>query len=229
MFKTNVNDVQEGYCVTGAEERRRDLKVALIDAAERAIERNGLAGIKARDLAKEAGCAVGAIYNVFPDLDALIFEVNGRTLARFERFVAEIEALPPADAGGNSAVARLTRLAGAYLDFAANNHGRWRALFDHRVEKPEGEAIPDWYVAEQARLFGLVEGPLGALRPDLRDDALRLFARTLFSGVHGVVILGLDAKLLALPRDVLRDQVEMLVRSVAAGLLAERPNRRRPS
>ncbi len=212
--------------MASVEERRRELKAVLTDAAERAITRSGLAGIRARDLAKEAKCAVGAIYNVFPDLDALIYEVNGRTLALFEQFVAEVEALPAAGTDGNPAVARLLRLAGAYLDFAATNHARWSALFDHRADRSPDESVPDWYVAEQARLFGLVEGPLSELSPGLKDDALRLFARTLFSGVHGVVSLGLDAKLLALPLEVLREQVEMLVRSVAAGLVTERPRRR---
>lgn len=213
--------------MTAAEDRRRELKTALIASAERAIASNGLAGIKARNLAREAKCAVGAIYNVFPDLDALIFEVNARTLVLFERFVAGIEASPaPATAGGNPAIAKLVRLATAYLDFAAGNHARWRALFDHRVEKPDGETIPDWYIAEQARMFGLVEGPLRELRPDMGEEAVRLFARTMFSGVHGVVNLGLDAKLLALPPEVLRRQVEMLVRALADGLLAERPGRR---
>jgi AcrR family transcriptional regulator len=214
--------------VTGVEDRRRELKAALIAAADRAISGHGLAGIKARELAKEANCAVGAIYNVFPDLDALIFEVNARTLALFEQFVAKVEVSPPrAKAAGSEAVGKLVRLATAYLDFAAANHARGRALFDHRVEKPDGEAIPDWYVAEQARMFGLVEGPLRELRPDMGDEAVRLFARTMFSGVHGVVNLGLDAKLLALPPDVLRGQVELLVRALADGLLAERPERRK--
>jgi AcrR family transcriptional regulator len=212
--------------MASVEDRRGKLKAVLTDVAERAIEKDGLAGIKARELAKEAKCAVGAIYNVFPDLDALIYEVNGRTLALFERFVKEVEALPPAAARGDPAVAKLVRLAGAYLDFAAGNHARWSALFDHRVDRSPEEIVPDWYVAEQARLFGLVEGPLSELSPGLKDDALRLFARTLFSGVHGVVSLGLDAKLLALPLEVLRNQVEMLVRSVAAGLVADRPHRR---
>ncbi len=121
--------------MASVEDRRRKLKAVLIDAAERAIEKDGLAGIKARELAKEAKCAVGAIYNVFPDLDALIYEVNGRTLALFERFVKEVEALPPAAARGDPAVAKLVRLAGAYLDFAASNHARWSALFDHRVDR----------------------------------------------------------------------------------------------
>ena len=45
-------------------ERKQNLKMALIAAAERAVAARGLAGLKARSLAAEVGCAVGAIYNV---------------------------------------------------------------------------------------------------------------------------------------------------------------------
>jgi AcrR family transcriptional regulator len=49
--------------------RREIQREALIDAAEAAIARGGLAGLKARDIAREAGCAVGAIYNLVEDMD----------------------------------------------------------------------------------------------------------------------------------------------------------------
>src|SRR5688500_10576783 len=74
--------------------RRQQLGEALITAAERAIEARGLGGLKARELAQEVGCAVGAIYNVFPDLDALVLHANLRTLASFEAVIAA--SAPPA-------------------------------------------------------------------------------------------------------------------------------------
>ena len=198
-------------------ERRLELKGALIDAAERAISARGLEGLRARDLAVEVGCAVGAIYNVFPNLDALVFEVNARTLRAFEAFLADAEATPPRS-GENSAVAELVHLALVYLEFAVEHRPRWRALFEHRMA--EAGEIPPWYLAEQARLFALVEGPLAELRPDLDGGRLMLFARTLFSGVHGIVSLGLDAKLAALPPAVLQEEVRKFVRVLGLGLLA---------
>src|ERR1700736_1867923 len=98
-------------------ERRRELQVALIHAAERAITARGLEALRARDLAVEVGCAVGAIYNVFPNLDALVFEVNARTLRAFEAFLAEAPSAPPGS-GENSAAAELVHLALVYLAFA---------------------------------------------------------------------------------------------------------------
>jgi AcrR family transcriptional regulator len=198
-------------------ERRQELRQSLIAAAEGIIAGRGLDALRARELAAEVGCAVGAIYNVFPNLDALILEVNGRTLRAFESFLAESGAIAAAGDGGDG-VAGLIQLALVYLEFAIAHRGRWRALFDHRLA--EGSEVPDWYREEQARLFALVEAPLARLRPGLDRRRLMLLARTLFSGVHGIVSLGLDAKLMALPADVLRDEVRSFVRVVGAGLLA---------
>jgi len=63
-------------------ERRAKLREALILAAERSIAAKGLSGLKTRDLAREIGCANGAVYNLVADVDELILRVGSRTLAR---------------------------------------------------------------------------------------------------------------------------------------------------
>lgn len=141
-----------------AADRRQALREGLIAAAGQAIAAEGLAGLRARDLARDVGCALGAIYNVFADLDDLVLAVNARTLAVLERDLAR--ARPPGDPqGAEAAIAALEALALAYADFAAANMLRWRAVFDHRL--PRGRSVPDWYVSEQARLFDYVAAPCG--------------------------------------------------------------------
>jgi AcrR family transcriptional regulator len=167
-------------------ERRQVLKDALISAAERTIETHGLSGIKARALAFKVGCAVGAIYNVVTDLDDLIFAVNSRTLAALERDLAAAEQVSGV-AQGASALDRLVRLGTAYLNYAATHTVRWRALFEHRP--PDGKVQPDRYLEKQRQLFTLVEEPLGELQPNLSAERRALVARSLFSAVHGMVIL----------------------------------------
>jgi AcrR family transcriptional regulator len=194
-------------------ERRQNLREALIAAAERAVAARGLPGLKARDLAAEVGCAVGAIYNVVDDLDELVFAVNSRTLAALE---ATLEAAKPATRAPEDALAQLTRMAVTYLDYAAGNTPRWRALFDHRL--PEGRDVPDWYRDEQSRLFRHVEAPLTALRPGLAPAELALLARSVFSAAHGIVMLGLEEKLGAIPAHILRAQVTAIVAAIGTGL-----------
>jgi AcrR family transcriptional regulator len=199
-------------------ERRQGLKDALIDSAERAIAAAGLAGLKARELAAEVGCAVGAIYNAVDDLDDLVLAVNTRTLAALEQAVAAAVRAEPEQSGGRRATDRMIRMALAYLDFAAAHTLRWRALFEHYLSKRR--PVPDWYRAEQKRLFGFIEQPLRELRPGLRPDESDLLARSLFSAVHGIVILGLEDKLGVVPLETLRAQLRIVVGAIGAGLLA---------
>jgi AcrR family transcriptional regulator len=194
--------------------RRRKLKDALIHAAERTIAKEGLRGMKARELAYKVGCAVGAIYNVFTDLDDLIFAVNALTLEQLEKTltVANTEASDP-QAG---AIKKLTHLALAYTDYAAANRRRWRALFDHRLA--EDKDVPTWYQANLHRLFDYIETPLRKLAPDMPVAERTLLARSLFSAVHGVVLIGLEEKLQSLPLVTLREQVTFMVETFAKGL-----------
>jgi len=193
--------------------RRRQLKQALIAAAERTIEADGLRGLRARELAADVGCAVGAIYNVMTDLDDLIFAVNGRTLEQLEKTLT-IAGHPQA-----GAIETLTHLGLAYTDYAAGNTRRWRALFDHRL--PAGGEVPAWYRANLHRLFGYIEEPLRELAPALAPERRALLARSLFSAVHGIVLIGLEEKLQSLPLPMLREQVTVMVEAIARGLAQE--------
>jgi len=201
-------------------ERKQILKMALIAAAERAVAAHGLAGLKARSLAAEAGCAVGAIYNVVADLDDLALAVNSRTHAALEEVLTAATGVDPGKTavGTERAVARLIRMANAYLNFAATNRMRWRALFEHRL--PAGKPMPDWYLGEQTRLFGYIEQPLRDLLPSMAPEQRAMLARTMFSATHGIVTLGLEEKLGAVSLEELRNQTTLIVSAIVTGLLA---------
>lgn len=190
-------------------QRRLKLRERLLDVARRSIAGRGLSGLKARDLASEAGCALGAIYTAFDDLDELVLRVNLSTLERLgESLDAALKDADPADA--------LLALARAYLDFARREEPSWRALFEHRLSG--GAAVPTWYADARNQLFGRLEAPLAALLPQQDPAARASLARTLFSAVHGVVVLGLEEKLEATTPQRLDEQLETLVRLIAAGL-----------
>jgi AcrR family transcriptional regulator len=203
-----------------ANQRREQLKESLVAAAEATIARQGLRALRARALADEVGCAVGAIYNAVDDLDELVLLVNARTLKALDReLVAADRAAAGKPAGGDPAIARLVRMAIAYLDFAAANTPRWRALFDHRMS--EGQDVPEWYRKEQQRMFAYVEDLLGELQA--RESRVRraLLARSLFSAVHGLVALGLEEKLQTIPLPMLREQLRFVVTAIGRGMTAE--------
>lgn len=201
-------------------ERRDRQRAQLVAAAERAVAERGLAGLKARELAQEIGCALGAIYNLVQDMDELVLRVGSHTLARLDAALSA--AAPQERRAGSPAEAReqLVAVALAYCAFARDNLQLWRVLFEHRMA--EGSPVPDWAVAEQMTLFRHILEPLGILVPELSEAERILLSRTLFSAVHGVVAIGLEEKLVAVPRRELDQQIESLVRLVCSGLTAVR-------
>ncbi len=60
--------------------------------------------------------------------------------------------------------------------------------------------------------------PVALLRPDLPDAERALLARTLFSAVHGMVVLGLEGRITTVTLPVLRQQVRLVVEAIARGL-----------
>jgi AcrR family transcriptional regulator len=192
-------------------ERRAKQLEDLIAAAEKAIAAKGLAGLKSRELAARIGVANGAVFNLVDDMDELVLRVGSRTLARLDA------ALSAAESGGAPWPAeKLVRIAVAYCDFAADNLELWRALFEHRMapEKP----IPEWAVEEQMNLFRHIYHPLAKLFPKWSADELGITARSLFASVHGMVSLGLEQKLIAVPVAALRDEIATIVKATIKGL-----------
>ncbi|MFO1112099.1 MAG: TetR-like C-terminal domain-containing protein, partial [Bradyrhizobium sp.] len=161
--------------------------------------------------AAEIGVANGAVFNLVDDMDELILRVGSRTLARLDGALSTAESQgspPPAE--------MLVRIAVAYCDFATENLELWRALFEHRMapDKP----IPQWAIEEQMSLFRHIYHPLAKLFPKWSRDELGITARSLFAAVHGMVSLGLEQKLIAVPVAALRDEIATIVKATIKGL-----------
>jgi hypothetical protein len=65
---------------------------------------------------------------------------------------------------------------------------------------------------------GGIYAPLATLLPKRSPDELGVTARSLFSAVHGMVALGLEQKLIAVPISILRDEIATIVKATIKGL-----------
>jgi AcrR family transcriptional regulator len=195
-------------------ERRAKLRDSLILAAEQRISAGGLAGLKTRELARDIGCANGAVYNLVEDMDELILRVGSRTLSRLDAALRRAETAGPA-----SPAETLVRIAISYCDFASENLELWRALFEHRMAP--GKPIPEWAISEQMDLFRHIYRPLAALFPRRAPAELSVTTRSLFSAVHGMVLLGLEQKLIAVPIEALHNEITRIVSAMVVGLSAK--------
>jgi AcrR family transcriptional regulator len=191
---------------------REKLKTAMLSIAARVLEAEGLEGLQARRVAREAGCSVGTLYNIFESLDDLIIVANARTLDDLGRAL-----IVARDASGQAPLeSRLQALALAYLRFAIVHEKSWRAVFEHHMTS--GQPVPGWYREAQAKQFELVEEVLRDVMPESKTRWRA--ARALFSAVHGIVALALDRKLGAFDPAETEAQVRLILTAAAHGLAA---------
>jgi AcrR family transcriptional regulator len=169
---------------------REELRELALRAAERLVIKHGLGGLSTRKIAASIGYTVGSLYLIFRNLDDLIAQVNERTL---DELFATLKAavsdprLPPKTC--------LLALGRAYITYAITHGNRWKLIFEHRM--PEGESVSDGFKDKVARMFELVQDHLRPLAGGRSQEQIELASRALWSGVHGVCILGLDQKLQA--------------------------------
>lgn len=196
--------------------RRRQAQLeTLIDAAEARILSHGVDSLKARDLATDIGVALGGLYNIVADMDMLMLKVAQRTMERLDAALAEGADTVQPDTP-EAAVTQLVAIAHAYYDFARANLRLWRALFEMRLKNPD---LPEWNRQAQLGLFRHMAPAMTRLMPQADEAARILTARTLFAAVHGVVFIGLEERLIAVPAAALRQQIEWLVRAAAKDFL----------
>jgi AcrR family transcriptional regulator len=196
------------------QERREDLRTRLIEAATARIMSGGLQKLRARDVTIDAGCALGALYNAFADLDDLIMHVNSQTLKRLDAAIG----VAIRDVGNPGEVLKVLAL--GYLAFARDNRALWRALFEHHL--PDNVAQPHWQLAEHEALIEHIVEPLAELQPSLNDKELRIRSRSLFAAVHGIISISLEGRFVGIAEAALATEVGRFVDIMVTGLKEHR-------
>lgn len=185
-------------------------RVKLREVAETVIGSEGLHAAQARRIAKDAGCSVGTLYNIFGDIDGLILAANQTTL----HDLAHVLQADADGARGLDLEQRLMALALGYLEFASSNTLRWRAVFEHRLldEYP----TPDSFLEDRSHLLALIESELTSAFDDPVERGAA--AKALFASVHGIVLLALDQKLGNLDLEGCKRQIRFVVSNVLKGI-----------
>lgn len=185
------------------------LRELILRSATELIEREGLGGLSAREVARAIGYSPGTIYNVFENLDDLVLTIEGQLLDR----LAERLAAVPRD---GDARRRVHELAATYLNFTHENPKLWNLLFEHHL--PRGRDVPPTYRAKLDGLLTLVEDALQPLMEGADPAMLKRAARVLWAGVHGITSLSTADKLSIITVESAGPLVDDLVATYLAGL-----------
>jgi AcrR family transcriptional regulator len=200
-----MNNVQEE---SPREQKKMRRRLLMLETARATIASKGLRSLKVRDVAEAADCSIGSVYNEFGDFDGLILTVNRETV---QALTARLVAVPADDP-----LRQLHGLAATYLEFFAAHANLLRSLFEHRME--DDRPYPDDILQMVMQAFALMHSPLVRLLPKSDDVQIALLSRSMFSAVHGIISLGLEERMVAVPPQMLRQQVEEFVDTHLRGL-----------
>ena len=187
------------------QERRAALREKLIEIAYAKIGVDGLHSVTARYLSGEAGCALGAIYNMFEDMNELFMAVNLRS------FVALGEQVKSGLAGLDDATPHqeLDAMEQQYIAYAMENTQHWLAMFE--IEMTADSNAPAHYQNALASLLQIIAVSMAKVYPEKSPDEIAMITRTVFSSIHGIVLLGVQRRLSGVPEEELREMVRFLI------------------
>ena len=168
----------------------------MLEAAERVLERDGLAGLTLRAVAREAGVSHAAPTHHFGDLTGLVSELAAIGFRQFNAAMVQAGA-----AAGARRPRKAVARAKAYVGYAQAHPGMYGLMF--RTERLD-MTRPSLHEAANASFAGLA-GAIGASRHEqISEQALSLDQAAAivraWSLVHGFTMLLLDDRL----SDVLR-------------------------
>ena len=163
---------------------------ALLEAAERLLERDGLAGLTLRAVAREAGVSHAAPAHHFGDLTGLVSELAAIGFRQFN------VAMAAAGESGGSMMDKAVARARAYVAYAQAHPAMYSLMF--RAERLDMKR-PALHEAASAAFAGLA-GSVGAQRQEaIATEALSLDQAAAivraWSLVHGFTMLLLDGRL----------------------------------
>ncbi|MEU4171882.1 TetR/AcrR family transcriptional regulator [Streptomyces sp. NPDC026665] len=153
------------------------LRARLIDAGVELVTAEGAQALTLREIARRAGVSHGAPRRWFPTHLELLSAIARRGFADLQDRAAK------ADSGtGSDPRARLTALAGVYLDFALSQRGMYELMFRHDLLQSGKLGLRETSLP----LFGTLVELVGRVRPEA--DA-RILAGALWANLHGIAQL----------------------------------------
>jgi len=166
------------------------LRDALLQAAERVLERDGLAGLTLRAVAREAGVSHAAPTHHFGDLTGLVSELAAIGFRQFNTAMAQA-CSPDTPYPGKG-----MRRAKAYVAYAQAHPGMYGLMF--RTERLD-YSRPSLHEAAEASFSGLATAIAASRQEQIEEEHLTLdqaaaIARA-WSLVHGFTMLLLDGRL----------------------------------
>ena len=186
-----------------------ELRQLILDAARSIIERDGLVGLSAREVARLIGYSAGTLYNIFENLDDVLMTLQSDLLVEFVERLRTVKRDP-------DPYKTVDALARCYVDFALEKRRLWNLLCVHPL--PKGKSLPPAFEETIDFLTTTLVEALEPILPPMSPAEAHQRARTLWAGVHGITLVAVGEKVAAMTQDTAQDYVTILTKTFLDGL-----------
>ncbi|HML28617.1 MAG TPA: TetR/AcrR family transcriptional regulator [Hyphomicrobium sp.] len=162
-----------------------ELRQLILDASQTIVERNGITGLSAREIARMIGYSPGTLYNIFENLDDVLLTLQVQLMGRT---VEHLKRVPM----GTDGEKNIEDLAYAYVDFALVNRRMWNLFLAHNL--PAGKTVPTPFHDYTNSLVEIVKGALSQVAPNLPREDLDTTARAFLAGLNGITAFAATEK-----------------------------------
>jgi AcrR family transcriptional regulator len=164
-----------------------DLRRALLHAAVRTIQRDGVDGLTLRGVGSALGVSRTALYRHFTDKAALLAAVAAEGFRMLREQTAQ------AWEDGGRGLRGFEAMGAAYVRFAVAHPSHYRVMFGADVSGAEHARLAE----EGGGAFHALVDALTSLQEQklARRDDTRLMALYVWATVHGVAMLAIDGRL----------------------------------
>jgi AcrR family transcriptional regulator len=166
---------------------RLELHKMILAAAREIAETEGFRGLTVRRITDKIGYAPGTLYNVFTNLDDLIFQLRGETLDELYDYLSSelIEGKPEAI---------LINIANNYIAYVRDHPRLWNIMFEHNPQ--DGLEAPEWYHEKTIRLLSLAEEAFASFFSTEKENVRFHHAQVLWAALHGICSVQIAGKLI---------------------------------
>lgn len=162
-----------------------ELRQLILDASQTIVERNGITGLSAREIARMIGYSPGTLYNIFENLDDVLLTLQVQLMGRT---VEHLKRVPL----GHDGEKNIEALSNAYVDFALVNRRMWNLFLAHNL--PAGKTVPAPFHDYTNSLVDIVKGALAQVAPNLSSEDLDTTARSFLAGLNGIMAFAATEK-----------------------------------
>src|SRR3954470_23315384 len=170
-----------------------DLERALVDAAVRVIQKDGVQALTLRGVGARVGVSRTALYRHFDGKEALLARVAAEGFKRFHAALSEAVARAEA-----AAADPMPAMAAAYAQFARSHPSHYQTMFSGVLT--EGRRYPDLHQCGEAAFMVLVDAiRSGQARGRIGKRNPVELAEVIWALSHGIATLGMAKQLTTAP------------------------------